>query len=1068
MKTVFSWIILLLPQALLAQNPFARFKVDRYDSKSGLMNDYFMNVYQSREGFIWVNGYSGYTRFDGKNFVNFSSKNVPLIKADNSNSNFTETADSAMWFPTGSSGLIRYKKGVFKAYMLDQPNLFYVGKIRDHELLLSLGGSTTGNYAVFNTVTGKYSVINRNEMMRVRQLMRNSPDTSIHRWIPQGGTLFYLNNQGNLEQVVYENPPKKEIYVSDVMVDSKGRTWVTTDNGLYYLKGSKLTAFPGMEKSVTVQPNSSLGLIAEDKDHGIWVSSGKGRLQYLPEGSDRFYEFPRQYLNIQTLHCILVDREGNIWLATDRGLFKISKTKLINYAEPEGIENNRVNSVCERADHSFIVTTPTNKVYQLNNGIIKPFPIKEKEVVEQKGATNFYAYTDSKNTQWLCGLDFIYKISGNEQKSYPVKGAVRYACEGMDGKMYFAISFQGIGFINQNNRFEYLKIPGLDFSQIYVSAFKQLKDGTWVITSYRTGVYFVYPDGKVENIEISDDIKGIQVFSFLVDQQEKDVIWFATGKGLVKYKKGKKWFIDNNANIPELSLFAILPDHNGGWWFPCNLGVMYAKKSQIDAFIRNPSNKIEWTLIDEGDGMNNRQCVGARHSMVSSDGRIMVLGIGGLVEINPATLNRNTVEPQVCINEMTADDSVFYQPKALVPPGNHRYTFNYSVLSFNAPEKNNIKFRLVGYDTNWIVSKGDHRAFYTNIPPGTYRFEVMASNNDGVWVKEPAVFVFTVSPFFYQTLWFKIVFIAGMLGIIWLIVRWRTKAARQRNLLLEEEVVRQTIELRNSLENLKSTQAQLVQSEKMASLGELTAGIAHEIQNPLNFINNFSEINKELLSELQQEISKGNYTEVSAIANDVISNEEKINHHGKRADSIVKGMLQHSRTNSGQKEVTDMNVLCDEYLRLAYHGYRAKDKSFNAQFETHFDPLLPKVNVMPQDIGRVILNLINNAFYAVNEKAKNTQSANPESAYSPTVTVSTKSSGDKIEIIISDNGPGIPDAAIKKIFQPFFTTKPTGQGTGLGLSLSYDIVKAHGGDIFVNSIEGEGTRFVIFIPAGKY
>ena len=285
-------------------------------------------------------------------------------------------------------------------------------------------------------------------------------------------------------------------------------------------------------------------------------------------------------------------------------------------------------------------------------------------------------------------------------------------------------------------------------------------------------------------------------------------------------------------------------------------------------------------------------------------------------------------------------------------------------------------------------------------------------------------------------------------------------------------------EVETTLEDLKSAQSQLVHSEKMASLGELTAGIAHEIQNPLNFVNNFSELNKELIEELREELAKGDIEEVEAITQDIINNEEKISHHGKRAEGIVKGMLQHSRSSTGEKEPTDINVLADEYLRLSYHGLRAKDKSFNADFETNFDETLPKINVVPQDIGRVLLNLINNAFYAV----KDTEN--------PKVTVSTeviplpggmpagragaglaspklregKGGLKGIQITVSDNGPGIPDEIKDKIFQPFFTTKATGEGTGLGLSLSYDIITiGHGGELKVETIEGKGTTFLIIL-----
>ena len=283
--------------------------------------------------------------------------------------------------------------------------------------------------------------------------------------------------------------------------------------------------------------------------------------------------------------------------------------------------------------------------------------------------------------------------------------------------------------------------------------------------------------------------------------------------------------------------------------------------------------------------------------------------------------------------------------------------------------------------------------------------------------------------------------------------------SKQKNRDLELQVYKRTKDLEKTMEELKNTQKQLIQSEKMASLGELTAGIAHEIQNPLNFVNNFSEVRNELMDEMNAELYKGDIEEAKAISADIKQNLEKINHHGKRADAIVKGMLQHSRSSSGQKEPTNINALADEYLRLAYHGLRTKDKSFNSELKTDFDSSLPKLNVVPQDIGRVILNLITNAFYAVNQKSKQ-----GIAGYEPTVEVTTKKEGSNIFIVVKDNGNGIPDSIKEKIFQPFFTTKPTGQGTGLGLSLSYDIIKAHSGELEVETKEGVGTEFMIQLP----
>ena len=366
---------------------------------------------------------------------------------------------------------------------------------------------------------------------------------------------------------------------------------------------------------------------------------------------------------------------------------------------------------------------------------------------------------------------------------------------------------------------------------------------------------------------------------------------------------------------------------------------------------------------------------------------------------------------------------------------------------------------------------------------------------------------------FYQE-WDNVFSTATLFAFIWILAMWlitkkQRKALeeeRKKTLEIEKEIAinekikealeiqvtertaaltLQKEELELTINELKSTQALLIQAEKMASLGELTAGIAHEIQNPLNFVNNFSEVNKELLAEMNVEIDKGNYQEVKLLAKDVTDNEEKIMHHGKRADAIVKGMLQHSRSSSGVKEPTDINALADEYLRLAYHGLRAKDKSFNATLKTDYDESIGNINIIPQDIGRVILNLITNAFYVVAEKKKH-----GPAGYEPTVTVSTKavnfpSGGVGVLISVKDNGSGIPQKVLDKIFQPFFTTKPTGEGTGLGLSISYDIIKAHGGELKVETLsaqaaaqagkvdegnsdnfgKAQGTEFTIHLPA---
>ncbi|NVK48261.1 MAG: hypothetical protein HWE09_00740 [Cyclobacteriaceae bacterium] len=326
------------------------------------------------------------------------------------------------------------------------------------------------------------------------------------------------------------------------------------------------------------------------------------------------------------------------------------------------------------------------------------------------------------------------------------------------------------------------------------------------------------------------------------------------------------------------------------------------------------------------------------------------------------------------------------------------------------------------------------------------------------------VISFPISLLIYVAFWLKESLVKERQNAIELlkVTNEKKEILEKQNVLLEAQVEERTKDLNQSLKNLKSTQAQLIQSEKMASLGELTAGIAHEIQNPLNFVNNFSEVSEELLDEMNEEIEKGDLDEVKFIAADLKENLSKINHHGKRADAIVKGMLEHSRANKGEKAPTDLNALVDEFVRLSYHGLRAKDKDFNADFKLELDPDLPRVNLVASDIGRVILNLVNNAFYAINEKAK----LGIED-YRPEVIVSTNKIENEVEISVKDNGSGIPNSIKDKILQPFFTTKPTGSGTGLGLSLSYDIVKAHGGELKVESKEGSGTTFSILLKTNS-
>ncbi len=457
-------------------------------------------------------------------------------------------------------------------------------------------------------------------------------------------------------------------------------------------------------------------------------------------------------------------------------------------------------------------------------------------------------------------------------------------------------------------------------------------------------------------------------------------------------------------------------------------------------------------------------------------GNIYFGGNGGINIFDPASIKTNPYPPQMVFTNLKLDGKsilsgekmaiqkpIYIADKITVEPDVLTISIDFAAIHFAGNNNNQYQYKLEGFDKDWKNGGTIGNATYTNLSPGTYTLYIKGSNLDNVWSDGKKSIEIIILPPWWQTWWAYTLYILLFLFILWQFYRYqKIRTIRKERERAQQKELEQAKEIEKAYHELKATQQQLIQSEKMASLGELTAGIAHEIQNPLNFVNNFSEVNQELISELVDEVDKGNTAEIKSLAKDIKENEEKINHHGKRADAIVKGMLQHSRSSSGVKEPTDINALANEYLRLAYHGLRAKDKSFNATMKTDFDETIGNINIVPQDIGRVVLNLINNAFYVVDEKKKS-----GIENYEPTVSVSTKKISGKVEIKVADNGNGIPQKVLDKIFQPFFTTKPTGQGTGLGLSLSYDIVKAHGGEIKVDTKEGEGTTFIISLPANN-
>jgi two-component system NtrC family sensor kinase len=581
---------------------------------------------------------------------------------------------------------------------------------------------------------------------------------------------------------------------------------------------------------------------------------------------------------------------------------------------------------------------------------------------------------------------------------------------------------------------------------------KFIKGESWALNSMATAFNSIgnFPKALeyyIEQLKIEekrgypDNIAGIYLDIALLYDNAKDY-----GKAIVYAKKADSIIIANN--FDELSLYSLL-----------DIGEIYEKKNELDSALAYTnrcyakSSKANNNLIT-GTALNNLGNIYLKSQNFSDAFNNFKAAIPLLVLSNDYTNYAESTLGLAKIFEhhQQNDSAVLYGKK-----------------SFDISSRN--KFLLKALDASIFLSQLYKK---NKIPDSAFAYqEIMVGLKDSIDSRERINQFQTIA--FGEQLRLReleeekiqvrneirtyvlLAAIAVFMLIAFLLFR-NNRMRQKTNQLLEK----QKNELQTTLQELKNTQAQLIQSEKMASLGELTAGIAHEIQNPLNFVNNFSEVNSELITEMKDEMDKGNLQEAKAIADDIAENGQKINHHGKRADAIVKGMLQHSRKSTGQKELIDINALADEYLRLSYHGIRAKDKLFNAIMKTDFDNSIGKINIVPQDMGRVLLNLYNNAFYAVNEKKASTSSA--QQRYEPTISVSTKKSGNQVSISVSDNGNGIPQKVLDKIFQPFFTTKPTGEGTGLGLSLSYDIIKAHGGELKAENKEGEGAEFIIKLP----
>jgi signal transduction histidine kinase/ligand-binding sensor domain-containing protein len=851
-------------------------------------------------------------------------------------------------------------------------------------------------------------------------------------------------------------------FLKNMVRDYSGNVWMAADlAGVYIINKTEDSL-----SHLTVQ--DGISDIEIDRNQQIFMGTKSGLSVFPAPESIAHHLSVKDGLLSSQVWGLLEDDKKRLWIGTYSGINIITpENKILSYV-PEQKNQSRFDKIIQTGPGEFLAAGPGSGLM-----IINEIKHTAEKIDLKEGLPNneiFSLFQDKKGLIWLGCYNATVAVFN------PVNREIRYLhlfagissdrvtgfLQDSLGNMYLTNYGEGLEYIDSkaNTICHYSPKEGLSSDKVGEIE-RDAKNRYWLGTE--NGIDLLDPVKQTNTIfTVASGLPSKGVYSLI---QNNNTIFAGTEKGLVLINENEKTNLKPGESPWELQTY----NKSLGFGFIDFNGNTVARTSD---------NKFWWGIVEgatniSGDVFKSDSVIGSPEvSGLDIFGKSQYFIDPGIIS-NIDTVwyeNGDSFVVKSTFSRINTDLSKGIRNDSLTTlgiPVNLSLPSDLNYLRFHfsrfLPEKNGIykySYILDGVDEKWSnVTDQPVSENYNNISPGYYTFRVSIKKGLGAW-SEPSIYSFRIRPPWWQSWWAELIYILFLVSLIRFWVRYRSRRLLKENIMLEEKVKERTTALSTSLENLRQTQGQLIQAEKMASLGELTAGIAHEIQNPLNFVNNFSEVNTELVEEVNKALEEGNIPEARELLRDVEMNMEKITFHGKRADTIVKGMLLHSRANSGQKIPTNVNTLADEYLRLSYHGLRAKDKSFNAQFSMDLDPKMQEILLVQQDIGRVFLNLFNNAFYSVTEKKKLS-----ESPYEPMVSVITRMKSDIIEIRIRDNGVGIPKKVLDKIYQPFFTTKPAGQGTGLGLSLSYDIItKEHGGKIDVVTKENDFTEFIIELP----
>jgi ligand-binding sensor domain-containing protein/signal transduction histidine kinase len=1033
-----------------------------YTTKQGLPDNDILKIMEDRDGNIWIGTHNGLSLLPASKNKQSRTGFINFNEEDGLEGNFVndilQDRNGAMWF-AGKKGVYAYKPGTASAFV----NVFEMAGLRD--LTVKTLVEDPDGMLWFGTEEGaiRFDPSGKSEPLAFtvedglvnNNIISSLVDMSGNVWFgTSGGASVFSKTGGSFINLTGARGLSNNI-VCSITEDEAGSLWFgTLGGGLCRYDGRGIMGYTH-EQGL---PGTVIYAITEDHDGNLWFGSNDAGITKY-NAADEITKTPyftnyssAQGLPVNYILAIKADRNGDIWMGSPAGILRFDGRNFYTYTRSQGLKSDYI--VCFEEDrHGHL----WSGMYQ---GGVSRF--------DGESFTNYTTHEGLiHNTVWMI-------------------------MEDREGKLWFATRgglsiFTGEHFINFTTD---QGLPDNKLSSVMEDRRGNILIGTWgggiavirkEVVKTLTGQKSNKPPEVIfENYSTSNGLANNVVYNILEDSAGNILI--GSNEGITVLKggldpSGKSLARMGLENFNQKAGFPIRDISNNNSMFMDGNGVLWGgtgdKLLRFDygkilksteaprVYIRNVkvnNEYISWHTL-QADRKSTEQEV-SFDNFVSSVQNDELLVYGRIL----SNSERDTLSRQFRGIRFDSISSFYAIPLNLTLPYSLNHIgFNFTGVETRKPFLVRYQYMLEGYDKDWSPPDTKSTAEYGKLAAGGYTFLVKAQSPDGVW-SEPLAYRFKVlSPWYLS--WPAYVFYGFLLiFMIYLIDRFQRLRviARERQRAMQREL-EQAKEIEKSYHELKVAQNQLIQSERMASLGELAAGIAHEIQNPLNFVNNFSEVSADLIMEMNEELDKGNTNEVKEIIADLIRNLEIIGQHGKRASSIVKGMLEHSRTSKGEKRPVDINALADEFLRLSYHGLRVRDKSFNASYRLEADLLLPRVNVIPQDIGRVLLNLINNAFFSVSERTKM-----HEQNYQPEVIVITTLLDDQVEIRIKDNGTGIPDEIKDKIFQPFFTTKASGQGTGLGLSLSYDIiVKGHGGNILVETKKGEGTVFIVLIPINK-